>query len=330
MAIEAAAPSVNPLTGQPYSQTLAPELERLLAAQRLGGPKIDRYALPFPQSRQALVDERRRTRGTPLAMHEVHDEVLVVGNRTVGLRWFLANEECRSRTPLIYLHGGGWCVGSNETHDTVLRHLASATRMPVCGVDYALAPEHPFPAALDDVRAVTDMVLARNASSGLPRQVAMAGDSAGATLAIGEALRRRDAGLGGDIAALVLFYGVFTTPRASGSFAAYGDGRFGLSLHAHARYLDAYLPPSVRDDPRAFPLHAKLTGMPPTYLLAAELDPLFDESVEMHRAMAAASSPAELAIAPGMPHGFLNQANGLPQAAQALRDSAAFIQRMLG
>ena len=303
-----------------YPQQLDPQLAQLLAVQREGAPQVDRYAVPFSQSRQLLINERQRTRGQPLPTHSVRDESIVVNGRHVGLRWFHATAESYSQTPLVYLHGGGWCVGSNETHDTVLRHLAHATQRPVCGVDYSLAPEHPFPAALQDVEAVLDQLLMHS------QQIVLAGDSAGATLALTEAMRRRDTGEAQQIAALVLFYGAFAPIRASGSYAAYGDGRFGLSVQAQTRYLDAYLPSCIGDDPRAFPLLGELSALPPSHLLAAELDPLFDDSVDLYAALKKAGSPTQMHVAPAMPHGYLNHANQLPQAEQALRDAGDFIR----
>jgi acetyl esterase len=251
-------------------------------------------------------------------MQAIEASALQVAGRQVGLRWYRAGPASAGAVPLVYLHGGGWCVGSNDTHDTVLRHLAAASAMPVCGVDYALAPEHPFPAALEDLRAVVDMLLARH-----PRLV-LAGDSAGANLVLVEAMRRRDAGAAEGIAALLLFYGVYAPMGEGGSCAAYGDGEFGLSIAAQRRYLGAYLPRPAGEDPRVFPLLGRLDGLPPAYLLAAELDLLFDDSVRLHHAMAAAGSRSVLRVCRGMNHGFLNHANALPAAAAALREAGAF------
>ena len=301
-----------------YPRELDPQLAQLLEAQRAARGPVDRYALPFPEARLQLLQERRLGQTGHPAMQAIEESVLQVAGRQVGLRWYRAAPASADAVPLVYLHGGGWCVGSNDTHDTVLRHLAAASGMPVCGVDYSLAPEHPFPAALEDLRAVVDELLARH-----PRLV-LAGDSAGANLVLAEAMRRRDAGEGEGIAALLLFYGVYAPPGEGGSCAAYGNGEFGLSIAAQRRYLDAYLRGAERKDPRVFPLLGRLDGLPPAYLLAAELDLLLDDSVRLHHAMAAAGSRSVLRVCRGMNHGFLNHANGLPAAAAALREAGAF------
>ncbi|VTU15942.1 Acetyl esterase [Variovorax sp. SRS16] len=312
-----------------YPRTLDPRMVEILAQQRAAAAPVDRYALPFDQARALLLQERRKSQTGVPRMLAIEDAELQVNGRRVGLRWYRP-QASRDAVPIVYLHGGGWCVGSNETHDTVLRHLAAGSGLPVCGVDYSLAPEHPFPAALADVAGAVDAVLAQHG------RVVLAGDSAGANLALVEAMRRRDARpAAGDadadgIAGLILFYGVFGPMRSGGSFGAYGSGEFGLSCAAQQRYLDAYLSgASNTDDPRAFPLLGELGGLSPALILAAGLDLLLDDSVRMHHAIVAAGGRSTLSVAHGVPHGFLNHANALPRAAQALAEAASFARSLI-
>jgi acetyl esterase len=306
-----------------YPRAFDPRMAVILAQQRAAAPAVDRYALPFEQARELLLRERRRSQTGLPRMRAIDDGQLQVAWRRVGLRWYRPEAAC-APAPIVYLHGGGWCVGSSETHDTLLRHLAAGSGMPVCSVDYSLAPEHPFPAALEDVADVVDAVVAQHGP------VVLAGDSAGANLALVEAMRRRDAQpAAGAIVGLLLFYGVFGPLRDGGSFAAYGNGEFGLSCSAQRRYLDAYLSEgSNAADPRVFPLRGEAGGLPPTLLLAAGLDMLLDDSVHMQHAMSAAGTPALLSVVPGVPHGFLNLADALPPAAQALADAGAFARSL--
>lgn len=322
---------LNAWTGQPYAQRLDPELARLLERQKADGPKADRYAVPFPESRRLLEEERKRTHLNRVPMHRIEDEEVTVNERLVHMRWYHASQGDARRTPIVYLHGGGWCVGSNVTHDTVLRHLARATQAPVCGVEYSLAPEYPFPAASEDVSAAVDHVLRQRMGSAAraPGQVILAGDSAGANLALVEAMRRRDQGQVSDIAALLLYYGCYAPCRDDGSFAAYGDGRFGLSRQAQERYLGAYLQVAPPHDWQVFPLGGNLRSLPPAYILSAELDPLYDDSIELHQALLESGVPSHLSVAKAMPHGFLNQANDLPAAAGEIDRSAAFVNELV-
>ena len=181
---------------------------------------------------------------------------------------------------LVYLHGGGWCVGSPATHDNIVRRLATGLACPTWSVDYALAPEAPYPAGLLDSAGGV-----RAAAREHPgRRLIVAGDSAGANLALDAALRLRDEN-GPAIDALLLFYGVYTDRVDDASMAAHGDGRWGLSREAHERYLSAY-----RGDTRpAFALDdaVALTGLPPTWLTVAELDILHDRVARAGRQAAA-------------------------------------------
>lgn len=307
---------------------MAAILERQRAAALRDGPAPDRYKLPFVEARALLIEERRRSHTGLPAMHAIDEESWRVEGRTVGLRWYRPTAQADA-SAIVYLHGGGWCVGSNDTHDTVLRHLAMASGMPVCGVEYSLAPEHPFPAATRDVRAVVDRLLAEIRRRG--GRLVLAGDSAGANLALVEVMRRRDDGASQDIAALLLFYGVYAPMRRGGSVAAYGGGEFGLDAKAQQRYVEAYVPKGANPgDARIHPLLGRLDGLPSTWLLAAGLDMLLDDSVDLHRALQAAQVSAELKICPGVPHGFLNHAGALPAARVCLVEAGRFAAEHLG
>ncbi len=309
--------SAQAYAGYAYPRARDPELAALLRTAGAGGPAAPaRYALPFAQARQALLDERRREQTGQPAMQAQRVQPLQAGPRTVALHWYWP-QAARDGGLIVYLHGGGWCVGSSATHDTLLRHLADAAALPVCSVDYALAPEHPFPAALQDVAQVVDLLRASHPDAA-GRRLVLAGDSAGANLALVEAMRRRDTGCGADLAGLLLFYGVYGPLRAGGSCAAYGQGEFGLSCAAQQRYVDAYLQGATPDDPRVHPLAGRLGGLPPAWLLAAGLDLLLDDSVDLHHAIGAAGGASQLWVAPGVHHGFLNQAHVLGAARNAL------------
>lgn len=313
------------MTTKTYPRELDADMAAALAREQGPGASADRYAMPFPQAREALLAQRRLGQTGAPAMVSIEDELLQTEGRSVGLRWLLPRPHSRrDDDAIVYLHGGGWCVGSNDTHDTILRHLAHASGKVVCGVDYALAPEHPFPAALRDVEAVLDRLMA------VPeRRLALAGDSAGANLALVETMRRRDDRLPMP-QALLLYYGVYGPLREGGSFAAYGDGRFGLSCAAQRRYLRAYLG-AEKDSrsPRIYPLLGTLDGLPPAWILAAGLDLLRDDSVDLYAAWRQAGSEAKLHVAEGLPHGYLNHAATVPAAARDLATSAAFAAKML-
>lgn len=231
---------------------------------------------------------------------------------------------------VVYFHGGGWVVGSLETHHRAMRFLALKSGCAVVAVDYRLAPEYPYPAPLDDCMAAMRHVQRHGPSLGLdPDAIVLGGDSAGANLALATALRARDEG-DSPIKAVVSFYGAFEASGETGSGAEFGDGRFGLGLEGMRWYWRAYAGPSGDlTDPLISCMRADLAGLPPTHLFAAELDVLRDDTVEMNRMLRAAGVPGECEIYDGVVHAFINMTRILDKAHRVLDDAAAAIRGSL-
>lgn len=218
---------------------------------------------------------------------------------------------------VLFVHGGGWVVGSIASHDGLCRRLALATGLRVASLDYRLAPEARFPAPVEDVAAGFEWARTR------AEQVFIAGDSAGANLALAASLMLRDAGKPGP-AGLVLGYGAFGAPHDGASHRAFGGGDHLLTTATMAWYWAHYLghdgPPR---DPLAAPLLADLRGLPPMFLGAAEFDPLLDDSL-----MLAAKVPgATLVHWRGVTHGSLLMSRSLAAADRMIREMAGWILR---
>lgn len=282
-----------------------------------------RYSLPFPESRAQLLFER-----TPWLQDgpacATRDDVVTADGRTFGRRLVTPPID-DGRHLLVYLHGGGWCVGSSMTHDNIVRRLAGGMRATAWSIDYALAPEAPHSAGLDDCVAAIRLA-AREHSD---RHLVLAGDSAGAHLALAAALRLRGAGER-LIRSLILFYGVYTDACDDESMRAHGDGRHGLSIQAHRRYLDACFGPAgtpQRNAAFVLPARADLRGLPRTWMTAAELDILRDQSRVFAHALRTAGGEVVENEVPGVIHGFLSYGIALPQAGEALATAAAWALR---
>ena len=302
-------------------------LERLA---ELRGEAGNRYEMPFDAARRQLLAERRWWLEEAPSVATVERRLAVtVGDgqqRELRVRDYRpAAQDGPAR--IVYLHGGGWCVGSIDTHDGILRRLALASGLTVTGIDYSLAPEHPHPAAVRDVQAA----LARLRADAPPStRWVLGGDSAGAHLALLEAIRARDAGEA-PVDALLLWYGVFRPVGETPSMNAFGDGRYGLSRAALERYQAAFL--AGRDAALAhdaFPLGQSLRGLPPCWIAAAGLDPLFDDSRLLVEALRAAGGRAEWRVFDGVVHGFLSYARMLPDAVQAIEAAVAFVRDATG
>jgi acetyl esterase len=231
---------------------------------------------------------------------------------------------------LVYYHGGGWVVGSLHSHDPVCRFLASETDVAVLAVDYRRAPEHRFPAAVDDAFAAFRWAVREaDALRVDPTRIAVGGDSAGGNLAAVVAqLAARDGGAGP--AAQLLIYPVTDLSSKHPSYRLFAEGFF-LTEKEMDWYRGHYLPgESAALDPRASPLLAPdLRGLPPAMVLTAGFDVLRDEGEDYARRMGTAGVPVTLRRQPGLIHGFCN-ATGVSRAARAaVREAAKWLAARL-
>lgn len=230
---------------------------------------------------------------------------------------------------LVYLHGGGFVVGSLDSHDSVCRALAHRASVVVVSVDYRLAPEHPFPAGLEDATAATRWVI-ENASSlgGDPRRVAVGGDSAGGNLAAGVALECRNDPTPPSFQLLI--YPATDATRSLPSHRHFRAGFF-LTEASISWFLEQYVkPPHAHDDPRVSPLFADdLEGAPPALVITAGFDPLRDEGRAYAERLRAAGVPTEFREYEGTIHGFVSMAGALRVGREALDDIARALREAL-
>ena len=229
---------------------------------------------------------------------------------------------------IVYLHGGGFVLGSYDTHDRNARRLANAAGAIVVSVNYRLAPEAPFPAGADDAyAALVDLAGRAEALGADPDRIFIAGDSAGATLAIAALLSGRD-GRGPEIAGLIAFYPVtdMTAIGAGISYEAFGDGSVGLSEADMIWFRDLYAPdPADWNDPRCSPLTAELgdlAGFPPTLVVTAAYDVLAEDGALFAARLNQAGVPTTHRHVEGVNHGFIGAPNP-PPATLATYDAVA-------
>ncbi len=227
---------------------------------------------------------------------------------------------------LVFLHGGGWAMGGLETHDAVCRHLAYHGQCMVVSVDYRLAPENKFPAAVEDCEAALAWVTGNaGAIGGDPKRVAIGGDSAGGNLAAVVArryTRQLDPGAP-HLALQLLIYPATDFTADNGSIRDNGQGYL-LTKPALDRFRDLYLRGECDwSDPDASPLLARdLSGLPPAFIQTGEFDPLRDEGRAYGKKLRGAGVPVEEICYPGMIHGFTRMGALVDVANQALDDSA--------
>jgi acetyl esterase len=223
---------------------------------------------------------------------------------------------------VVFTHGGGFVLCSLDSHDQLCRAMTAETGAVVVSVDYRLAPEHPYPAAVDDSWAVLDWVLREGgaelgADTG---RLAVAGDSAGGNLAAVLALLARERG-GPEIRAQLLVYPMLDPARDSGSYRENASGYFVTAEHLRW-YWEQYLGGGNADAHAAPALAEDLAGLPPAHVVTAEFDPLRDEGETYAARLREAGVEVELHRYDGVFHGFFSMAAALPEAQAAQR--AAF------
>jgi acetyl esterase len=223
---------------------------------------------------------------------------------------------------LVYLHGGGFTLGSIATHDSLCRHLSHLAHCAVLSVAYRLAPEHRFPVAFNDAWDVVHWVAKHGAGKQIDgHRIAVGGDSAGGTLAAACALQARGAGL--SLRLQLLFYPGCGAHQDTASHATFGHG-FVLE-DAHIDYFfNLYIPNTLdREDWRFAPLMADdVDGVAPAWFGLAECDPLVDEGLQYADKLRAAGVAVDLELYHGVTHEFIKMGRAIPEAKRAHQDAA--------
>lgn len=206
---------------------------------------------------------------------------------------------------LLYCHGGGFRHGNLEGSDPPLRQIARASGVSVLSVGYSLCPEHPFPQAHEEISGILRMLLQGSEICGFtPSKLAIAGDSAGANLALSAVLANKEQDLE-RIAYILLFYGVFSKDVHSPSWKRLsGFGGHGITAESMTEYWSTYAVHG-ENDWRVQPLFGDLDELPKTRLLVGNLDPLMDQTFALYDKMLKAGNDVSMDILSGMTHGFI-------------------------
>jgi len=298
---------------------LHPQAAAVLAARK----KVPLSDGTVRAARQALVLSTPADEGEPTPVATVTDVDVD------GVRCRLYHPTLQiSRAVVVYLHGGGWVIGDTTTVDGLCRRMAVKAGCAVLSVNYRLAPEHQWPAAVDDVDTVVNWLHGPGAqAAGLdPLGIALAGDSAGGHLATVAARHARDTGKPVDLQVLV--YPVLDPWMSSRSYAEL-DG-LALDRDEMAFFWNAFVPDEAcRSHPDVDPFQADLAGLPPTLVLTAEFDVLRDEAENYAAALTAAGVACVHVRYQGMVHGFFRRLAKYDSAGVAVDQVAAMVRSVL-
>jgi acetyl esterase len=283
------------------------------------------HTLSPMEARSMYVERRFFTQPDPPPVARVLDLVTEGG---VPLR--LYRPEADGAAVLVYFHGGGWTIGDLDTHDVLCRQFSVGAGIAVLAVDYRLAPEHRFPAAVDDCLAATRWVQRHGAALGVDAtRLAVGGDSAGGNLAAVVSLLLRDAGEAMPRLQLLIYPG--TDMRAlAPSHTTNGQGYL-LTSDSIEYYRGHYTPdPAQWNDWRASPLLAPdLTRLPPALVLTAGFDPLRDEGRQYADALSAAGNRVQYLCFERQLHGFITMSRILDEARTAVAACSAVLREAL-
>ena len=310
------------------SERLHPEARALLEMMDAqGAPPLETQD-PV-EARSARLEPMKLLGGQPDELGRVENLSAPGPAGDIPLRLY-ASERGGLRPALVYFHGGGFVFGNLDTHDAVCRAIAKESGAVVVSVDYRLAPEHKFPAAVDDSFAATVWVAANAERLGIDKhRIAVGGDSAGGNLATVIAMRCRDAG-GPALAGQVLIYPVpDVSSLETGSHRELGEGYF-LTRAGMEWFTGHYLASAdQKRHPEASPLLApNLSGLPPALVITAEFDPLRDEGEAYAQRLRKTGVPVTVTRYPGMIHGFVSMRGVLAGGRQAIQEAAQFTRSM--
>jgi acetyl esterase len=299
-------------------RVLEPGIQKVLDEMNaLEGPPA--HEVPIEQARAGHEEETAQLSGPGEDVGEVRDVEVAGSAGPIPLRIYRPLEPAGG--VVAYFHGGGWAVGSIDSFDTVCRALANASGAIVASVGYRLAPEHPFPTALEECVAATRALAERHHEE----PVAVAGDSAGGNLAIGVARRLRD-----EVRAQALVYPVCDAGLNTPSYRDFKE-RYGLTAEGMRRYWNLYLDGADGLQPDTSPLRADdLAGLPPTFVLTSEFDVLRDEGEALVEKLRAAGVDLTHRRYDGTIHGFWRWMKATPKTREAIDEVGAALRRNLG
>jgi acetyl esterase len=289
------------------------------AVKREMGQDDTEGSFDLAKSRQWIeVFARKATAQHLIPEIAAHDEAVSLASGTITNRIY--NADVTDLT-VLFVHGGGWVIGSIDTHDQVARWIAAQTGARVISVGYSLAPEYPFPRAVEECREVFEKTI----NSARSARIFVAGDSAGANIAA-MAILRLDATQKKRITGFVSIYGAYSPEMNLSSHRLFGDGRFGLSEAQMRWFWNLYAPqlaPSDRD--KLTPIVADLSGFPSTLCIGAECDILLDDTLALYSRLAGSAVDVTLSLWPNLPHGCMHFVGVVESVTQAAGTIVQFI-----
>lgn len=311
-------------------EDVKPQVQALLdQMDALGIPKIHYISTEAARNLMETTARARLEDYPAPDVLEVENASTGAGYGHVPVRIYRTTDDKKAPV-IVFYHGGGHVIGGLDSYDTVSRFVALKTGCTLVSVDYRMAPEFPFPAAVDDCYDATRWVADHARKLRVDRsRLAVCGDSAGGNLAAAVAIMARDNDHF-DISAQVLVYPVTDYRGGTPSHGLYGSGYGAVESETVEWFMERYLPdPAMRDDWRACPHNAAShAGLPPTLILTAECDVLRDEAIQYAEQLTAAEVPVDYVQYEGMVHGFFSYLGLIDDAEHAHETVGRYLRRI--
>ena len=310
------------------ANSLDPQIEGVLKLiEDAGHPEF--WQLTPEQARAAFEKTAPILDAKPVEVFNVENLKIPSPSGNIPLRIYIPAESQQPLPILLWLHGGGFVVGGLNSYDSICRQLTKRAECIVVSVDYRLAPDHKFPAAVEDCFATLQWVVKYAGAFGAdPTRIAIGGDSAGGNLSAVTAILARDAGLVKNIVLQLLIYPCTAVKPDTDSHYQYAEGYL-LTRKNMLWFIDNYLnDESDTQDFRYAPLITEdLSHLPPALIIVADHDPLYDEGVAYAGRLRAAGNQVELSDYQGAIHGFYSMSGATDIAKQALEESATALKK---
>lgn len=319
---------MNDINKLPVMELVTPTMKKIIEDQLSGAESFDTEA---SLDVLRLNYEKERTfwnTDDEFIMKSVQDNLISYDGIDVKTRIY--TPKISGNTLIYFIHGGGWVVGSNNTHDRIMRALADLTNSVVIGIDYSLSPEEKFPTAIIESATVIQYYTVNAKKYGWQNfKIYLAGDSAGANMCVGTYLYLIDKKITNiHISGMLLYYGLYGL-KDSVSRLLLGGPWDGLTTEDLIFYNKTYLSEEGDIDNSWFNIfNADLTEFPPSFIASCELDPLKDDSIALHNIVSIKNNLHQYKDYKGVIHGFLHYSKVLPEAMEALRDGSLFIKSL--
>ena len=301
--------------------------------KEIGLGPVDVMTVDLSYAREVLEKQYAYLNEDPIQVSKVQTLEIKFEDETINVRLYLPDSPYDSSTFGIYLHGGGWTFGNEQTHDGIARAFCKSSQLPIASIGYTLAPNKKFPFQNRQIAHVIqyliDMFQQQFGLAPDTTKLLLIGDSAGANLALATYQNYLTDAIRSRIVGMVLYYGVYSGDTNADSWQRLGDGRYGLSTKAMNWYWNQYLKDIEQNKlPETSPLLANDSTLPPAFLVVGNLDPLLDDTLKFAEKLERLHIAHQVKVLDGYPHGFLRFCKQVDGVYDIINQSGIAMQQM--